>query len=422
MTARPTYQFTDSMVTLVFEDGAFHQIQKANPRFNRLMEALLSEASVEDLLAIINESTDEALTAVIAQAGGTTAPAEKIQASVDEKTGAMSLTINDISFDGKIADHLRKAMIDNNDLVIKGVSAMITRASKSMSAAAIHQMLDYISRNNLIITDTGSFIGFKAVTNNYESKTSGTHGRLKFPIGASVTNPQTRPTFQTGGSCNTGIHFGPVNYVGGFFNPGDRVLLVEILPEDMIWFSSYERKARTHRIERVLCEVVSSDKSQTEQNVARAFITRLEEMCTAKVVITVDEVLAVFGTDSSSTSTTTPKKATTPKKSPAKKALAKTKAAAKKITAAKASAKRPAVKKAPAKKAPAKKTPVKAPAKKAAAKKTATVTQLETKAFGTLTKAKLTKLIKDHGSASGVAKHYGVSAGTIAWYKKQLGM
>lgn len=224
------------------------------------------------------------------------------------------------------------------------------------------ELYTWLERGNMPITVEGDFLAYKRVRADYMDCHSGT---VSYKIGETALMKGERPEHTTRELCGTGLHFCSYDYLRSF--SGERTLLVQINPADVISVP----RSETHK--------GRCSKMLVVDELEDGYLIEPAKRDFAPVVQTV---------------TVSEKDEPAP---PAKKAPVSKKG---KRKAAKAAAK-----------APAKKT-VKPPR----------YVVVETAAAGNLTKTGFNRLLKEHGSQAGIARHFGISAGTVQQWKTKLGL
>lgn len=229
------------------------------------------------------------------------------------------------------------------------------------SSAAREELYEWLVKAKMPIAPDGDFYAYKYITSDYKDCYSRSFDNS---VGAVVEMPRGSVDPNRERHCSSGLHFCSLDYLKGGWG-GNRVVLVKINPADVVSIpSDYSfTKGRTCRYEVV--DELTYD------------YDALAQIDWAPVVdVVVEPEVAPEGL---------PRKA----KKAAKKASKGTTAPA-----------------------PAK-VGTKAPQR---------VTVVESPVAGRITRTKFKELVREHGTLSGIAKHYGISSGTVQAWKKKLGV
>ena len=250
-----------------------------------------------------------------------------------------------------------------------------TKVYANPSEYARAELYEWLTKAKLPIAPDGDFYAYKYVSRDYKDCYS---GKFDNSVGQVVEMDRDKVDPNRRNYCSTGLHFASLDYIRGN-GSGYRYMLVKINPADVVSIpSDYNfTKGRTCRYE-VVEELEGPDVlAQTDWSTV--------------VEVKVEKVDA-------------------PERQPrkAKKASKRDGSTAKK--AAKAVAKKKAA--APAKKAAA-------PAKPKAGQ---VLTVVESSVAGRITKTRYRDLKKEHGTDAAIAKHFGISSGTVRAWKSKLGL
>lgn len=141
-----------------------------------------------------------------------------------------------VYYDGEVTHNLvAKKLLDlfSEGFDIKPLVNFLDRLMKNPSFKVVQDLYKFLENENLPITDSGTFLAYKAVQSNYMDKYTGTVENRpgveipRFKRNQVDDNPQHH--------CSHGYHAGSFRYVQEFgSSPDDRFLLVEVDPEDVI--------------------------------------------------------------------------------------------------------------------------------------------------------------------------------------------
>ena len=226
---------------------------------------------------------------------------------------------------------------------------------------AREELYEWLTKAAMPIAPDGDFYAYKRVRYDYRDCYSGTFDNS---VGRVVEVP--RPTVDTNryNYCSTGLHFCSLDYLGSFH--GERILLVKINPADVVSIpADYNfTKGRTCRYEVV--DELTNDLAALAQ-------VDWSPVVEVEVVPEVEE--------------RQPRKA--------KKASKRNGATAKQAAQAVAKAK---------------------------PKAGQVLTVVESSVAGRITKTRYRDLKKEHGTDAAIAKHFGISSGTVRAWKSKLGL
>jgi hypothetical protein len=113
------------------------------------------------------------------------------------------------------------------------------------SSSSVNELFDFMENKNLPITENGTFIGYKAVQGDYWSKTAGStvlikgktssDGRIYNGVGEEIECERNQVDDNRQHECSNGLHVGGLSYATVTFrNSGDKVVLVEVNPKDVV--------------------------------------------------------------------------------------------------------------------------------------------------------------------------------------------
>lgn len=146
---------------------------------------------------------------------------------------------------------------------------------------SIVDLFRFIENNNLVITEEGNFLGYKAITRYFKDKHTQT---ISNKVGETVTMNREDVTFDPKEACSCGLHVACYSYARGFMSlySGDRLVIVEVDPKDVVSvpYDSASQKIRVCRY-KVIKEVIPDDPE------LRTGVVTVDNN-TSKVVLTAD--------------------------------------------------------------------------------------------------------------------------------------
>lgn len=98
------------------------------------------------------------------------------------------------------------------------------------SYRAVNALFDFLEVNNQPITDTGCFIAYKKVKEDFKDCHTGTFDNS---VGAVVSMPRNEVNEDPNQTCSSGLHVANWDYAHNFY-PGGVMLEVEVNPADVV--------------------------------------------------------------------------------------------------------------------------------------------------------------------------------------------
>lgn len=223
----PTYLLSTNFLT-VFVGNVSRQINRNDARYARAV-SLIKQKLWKDLFALLDQ------------------PAAMARYS----DGAVSVFDNEVHYNGKpvhgvvvqkILDFMREG------LPVEPLVKFLDNLYKNTDTDIHERLYTFLEKNNLAITERGSFLAFKLVR---EDGLPYYHGRgdiqdekgnwinAVYKVGQTYLYDRSR-IIKTSGECSTeGIYVGNRNYWGSAFNEKDEytgdglMLVVEVYPQDV---------------------------------------------------------------------------------------------------------------------------------------------------------------------------------------------
>lgn len=128
-------------------------------------------------------------------------------------------------------------MFLDEDLPIDNLMKLLERMMKNPSRHSVEQLYGFMEHHHLPVTDNGTFLAYKAITNDWKDKRT---RQIDNSIGAVVEMPRREVDDDFSRDCSYGLHAGSVEYVRGFAGSDDRVVIVEIDPADVVSVPQYD--------------------------------------------------------------------------------------------------------------------------------------------------------------------------------------
>lgn len=154
--------------------------------------------------------------------------------------GKLEVRGRQIYYDGEeVHGHITERILNFIDEGLDSEPLMnfLEKLMNNPSKNSIDQLYGFLEHGNMPIDPDGDFYAYKAVRQDWTDKHTGKHDNsigqvLEMPRRSVDDNPQN--------DCSNGFHAGSIEYVKGFTNRGDKVILVKINPGDIVAVPSYD--------------------------------------------------------------------------------------------------------------------------------------------------------------------------------------
>ena len=168
-----------------------------------------------------------------------------------------------------VADRIINFLADGVDCL--PIFKFITRLQLNPSKRAVDELYTFLEHKHLPLTETGTFLAYKAVRNDFTDKHT---GRFFNGVGEVLEMPRNKVDDNKEVGCSYGFHAGTLEYASNFAGGNDRLVLVEIDPADVVSIPTdcEFQKLRTCRYkvvaeyERPLVEHVYESRFSTEHD------------------------------------------------------------------------------------------------------------------------------------------------------------
>jgi hypothetical protein len=194
-------------------DGKNYNIQASHPKFS------------DAITSIVNNDYDEFMNIV-----DPASKLSKLYASyegIEVKDG--SLYVFEEQVHGVIAERILGLL--NIGLDCTNVFKFILKLNLNPSKRAVDELYTFLEHKNLPLTDTGNFLAYKAVRNNFTDKHT---GKFLNTVDSVLEMPRNKVDDNKEVGCSYGFHAGTVEYALGFACGDDKLVLVEINPADVV--------------------------------------------------------------------------------------------------------------------------------------------------------------------------------------------
>jgi hypothetical protein len=197
----------------VFIEGKQYTINASNPAFPNALKAY-KESDWQGLVDYIH-------------------PANKLHRlyfqyeNIEVKDG--NVYIDGDAVTSIVAERVLNALAGDVDAV--HIFKFMTRLQLNPSKRAVDELYTFLEHKNLPITDSGTFLAYKAVRSDYSDKHTGTFFNT---VGSVLTMPRNKVDDDKNAPCSYGFHAGTLEYASDFANHYDKMVVVEIDPADVV--------------------------------------------------------------------------------------------------------------------------------------------------------------------------------------------
>ena len=243
---------TDGFLTVVI-DGKQHTILASNPLFASAVSAYQTKDFDALMLALDPSRKFLNLYAKYEQ--------------IEVKDG--SVFVDGDAIQSVVADRIINFLADGVDCL--PIFKFITRLQLNPSKRAVDELYTFLEHKHLPLTETGTFLAYKAVRNDYTDKHT---GKFFNGVGEVLSMPRNKVDDDKNVGCSYGFHAGTLRYASEFACGSDKLVLVEIDPADVVSIPTdcEFQKLRTCRYkvvaeyERPLDELVYESRFSTEND------------------------------------------------------------------------------------------------------------------------------------------------------------
>lgn len=220
-------------ITCVSDEGKLFVISASDVSYNEVKEYVLSGGrDVEELIAKIMGSKKEI-----------TELAQSAVEVVDDGDDTYRTANNDPVVDVILETAIRVRR--NGRGGSQAINAFLKRLKKNPTVESRSQLFAWLKAEGFTLTTDGKIIGYKGVSDDFLSISSGkepvsvtlngtkkTHtGRIPYLVGSKVSIPRNLVDPDRDAHCSVGIHVGTHAYASDF---GRRVVLVLVDPRDVV--------------------------------------------------------------------------------------------------------------------------------------------------------------------------------------------
>ena len=203
---------TDGFLTIV-ADGVQHTVLASNPMFASAVSAFQSKDW--DALMLVIDPTRKF--------NNLYAKYEQIEV----KDGSVFVSGDVVR--SIVADRIINFLADGIDCL--PIFKFITRLQLNPSKRAVDELYTFLEHKHLPVTETGTFLAYKAVRNDYTDKHT---GKFFNGVGEVLSMPRNKVDDDKNVGCSYGFHAGTLEYASNFACGSDKLVLVEIDPADVV--------------------------------------------------------------------------------------------------------------------------------------------------------------------------------------------
>lgn len=197
----------------VIADGKDYFVNATSPMFAKAFEAFKSKDWDAFILAVDPSVKIKSLFA-------------KYE-TVEVKNGL--LYVDGDAVDTIVSERLIQMLI--NEVDVLPVLKFVYRLRLNPSARAVNELYTFLEHKCLPLTESGTFLAYKAVRPNYLDKHS---GRFDNSVGNVLEMPRNKVDDDKLVGCSYGFHAGTLEYASNFACENDKIVLVEIDPADVV--------------------------------------------------------------------------------------------------------------------------------------------------------------------------------------------
>ena len=203
---------TDGFLTVVV-DGKQHTILASNPLFASAVSAFQIKDFDALMLALDPSRKFLNLYAKYEQ--------------IEVKDG--TVFVDGDAIQSVVADRIINFLADGVDCL--PIFKFITRLQLNPSKRAVDELYTFLEHKHLPLTETGTFLAYKAVRNDYTDKHT---GKFFNGVGEVLSMPRNKVDDDKNVGCSYGFHAGTLRYASEFACGNDKMVLVEIDPADVV--------------------------------------------------------------------------------------------------------------------------------------------------------------------------------------------
>lgn len=253
---------TDNVITVI-SDGKVAMIRKGETSFPKILKALKDGRIKEIPKLLITPDNIKTIS-----------------------KGRITVKDGEVFYKGETLKHPVVEKIKQfigDSLPFESLLAFLNKLLANPSKQSIEELYSFLENKHLPITQTGNFLAYKKVNDNFMDFHS---GKYENKVGASFAMLRGRVDDNHTNYCSAGFHVGSIQYADREFYPGQgRIVIVEVDPQHAVSVPSdhSRQKLRVYKY-----KVVAEYKGALDQNeeilsnTLRASIKRISQLRKAK--------------------------------------------------------------------------------------------------------------------------------------------
>lgn len=207
----------DGITTII--NGKPYQVRNEHPNYEKILKTLKSKDG-DEFLRLYNPVLPKVK------------PSKDFTVVESLVVGHGEVTYNGLPLHNSVTKRLVALQEQGHDTA--PLAKFLVKLLKNPSAWCVEALYKFMESKGLPITEDGNVCGYKCVTHNYMDKHS---GKFDNSVGKSHSIPRNTVDDDRTKQCSYGFHIGNLEYSlpnKGFHSPGDRVVICEFSPEDVV--------------------------------------------------------------------------------------------------------------------------------------------------------------------------------------------
>ena len=215
---------------ILFVKGQQYKIAKDDPRASTIAQALKDKKDESEVFDLMFPPSSPP------------SPDNKEPAS---SIGNVRFENNIVTYNGQPVEEdltAETVAVSKEGLPVEPMLKFVYWVSQVESMVVRKEIMNFVKRNGLTINAEGFILGYKAVTSSYLDKYTRT---IKNNIGDIVKINRRDVNDDNRLKCSVGLHVGSLEYVKNFGGYGDKMIIVQVNPRDIVCVPQYDaRKMR----------------------------------------------------------------------------------------------------------------------------------------------------------------------------------
>ena len=232
------YQIAAGSITIYNPSGEIHNASRTHPEFDNIKAALEKEEfklalTLISKIAQVREQLEKmnATDVVIDGKKVSLSIENRVLKIKDESTGEVkSLNGTLGSFIVSLSLSSAEGIEGGQSYKYQSVSKFILKmAAANMNETSMDGLFLFLRKARIPINEEGNILTYKRIRGNWKDCHSGT---IDNSIGAVVTMPREKVTFDPNVTCAAGLHVCSYGYLSSF--SGERIVICEVEPQDVV--------------------------------------------------------------------------------------------------------------------------------------------------------------------------------------------